>query len=258
MPQKFETSDSGSKVLGSEWMGLSDKLVASFYQVKKDSQGDWQAVSGSVVKAPLTESNMEIQLSWQSPFENAGADKGMPTISAMLQSGALQPFLSDGGKSSDFVGKFEGRTGITKLNSIQVFTGMPPVKIQVTALFRAWLSPQKEVEDPAAQLMAWALPESLAKDGAIMSAIDASKKALSGDKAISDAAAEAFMPSKAPICIAMNYKGRTYSPLVIESIGMPINSPIDATGRFTELSIPMTLCTLAAFDRADWAKTLTR
>jgi hypothetical protein len=123
MAQKLEAASISSKVLTSEWLGLSDKLLASFYRMSKDSQGDWQPASDVTVKAPLIESNMEIQLTWQSPFENTGADKGLPTISAMLQSGALQPFLNDAGKTSAFVGKFEGRTGITKLNSVQVFTG---------------------------------------------------------------------------------------------------------------------------------------
>jgi len=50
----------------------------------------------------------------------------------------------------------------------------------------------------------------------------------------------------------MKYKGRTYSPLVIESIGMPMNSPVDSNGRYVEMIVPMTLCTLTAMDRKDW------
>ena len=64
---------------------------------------------------------------------------------------------------------------------------------------------------------------------------------------------EALMPSKSPTRVAMKFKGRTYSPLVIESIGMPMNSPVDANGQYVELAVPMTLCTLTALDRKDWA-----
>ena len=255
MAQKLEAASPSSTVLSSEWGGSSDKpalskhLIASFYQVTKDSQGAWQPASGPTVKAPLIEANMEVALSWQSPFEDAGADKGMPTISAMLQSGQIQPYLNalglGGGKIASTAKEFEGRTGITKLNSTQVFSGMPPVKIQVTALFRAWLDPAKEVEAPVNQLMEWALPEELSADGAIVSIIKATKDQSS--------AIAALLPSAAPVMVAMQYKGRIYSPLVIESIGYPLNSPIDASGRFTELSIPMTLCTLTAFDRKDWS-----
>lgn len=239
-------------VLTSQWGGLSRRLIASFYRVEKDREGKWHPSSDEVeVRAPLSESNMEVALSWQSPFEDAGADRGIPTISAMLQSGSLQPFLDGGGYTSTFVSKFEGRTGITKMNSVQVFTGMPPVKIQVTAVFRAWADPASEVEAPFSQLMAWALPQELAPDGAILSGLDAAKEAFSGGN-ISDAAAKGLLPSRAPVCVAMSYKGRLYSPLVIESIGHPMNSPVDSQGRYTELQVPMTLCTLTAFDAPDW------
>ena len=129
---------------------------------------------------------------------------------------------------------------------------MPPVKIQVTALFRAWKRPLKEVETPASQLMKWALPQELAADGAILSMLETVKALLAGggDQA---SIVNGLMPSKAPMTVAMLYKGRTYSPLVIESIAYPLNSPVDANGHYTELLIPMTLCTLTAFDREDWA-----
>lgn len=249
MAQKLEAASPSETVLSSEWLGLSPHLIASFYQVIKDSQGVWQPASGPTVKAPLTEASMEVALSWQSPFEDAGADKGMPTISAMLQSGQIQPYLNvmglGDGKIASTAKEFEGRTGITRLNSTQVFSGMPPVKIQVTALFRAWLDPMREVEAPMNQLMEWALPEELSGDGAIVSILKATKDQSS--------AIAALLPSKAPVMVAMRYKGRTFSPLVIELMPYPLGSPVDSSGHFTELSIPMTLCTLTAFDRKDWA-----
>lgn len=245
MAQRFE-----KQPLSSEWMGLSRHLIASFYRVEKDDQGIWKPSADLVeVKAPLTEASMEIALNWQSPFEDTGADKGVPTISAMLQSGQIQPYLNalgvGDGKIANTAKEFQGRTGITKLNSTQVFSGMPPVKIQVTALFRAWLDPVKEVEAPTSQLMEWLLPEELSADGAIVSLLKATKDQSS--------AISALLPSMAPVMVAMQYKGRLYSPLVIESIAYPLNSPVDANGHYTELLIPMTLCTLTAFDRKDWA-----
>lgn len=242
------------KVLTSKWDGLSKHLLATFYEVERggSDKQHWVPVeNGPLVKAALTDASMEMGLTWQSPFENAGADKGAPTLSAMLQSGALQPYVADGGNASKTLGKFEGRTGITKLNSTQVFSGMPPVKIQVTALFRAWDDPASEVEAPFEQLMQWALPKKLALDGAIMSMIEGIKQAASG-KPLDEAAANALLPSHAPVKIAMHYKGRLFSPLVIESIGQPLNSPVSGSGKFVELAIPMTLCTLTALDRDDW------
>lgn len=251
-------------LLSSKWDGLSPHLIAHFYELKKDDNGVWQKVDGqSSVLAPLTEATMEVSLSWQSPFENTGPESRAPTLLAMLQSGAIQPlidavfnekgnakeasdfFSNAQQKSNDFVRQFEGRTGITKLNSTQVFNGMPPVKFQVVALFRAWNDPISEVEEPFNKLMEWALPEKLSPDGSILA------RATQASRGEHDFI-EALVPSIAPTVIAMKYKGRTYSPLVIESISQPLSSPIDVNGRYVELLVPMSLGTLTAIDRDDW------
>lgn len=263
-----------SQTLSSEWSGLSPHLLAKFYEVtRQENGGTWVASpSGITVVAALTESNLEATLNWQSPFEQSGPEASMPTLMAMLQSGAIQPLIEAMGVvakvGAEKVGAagadpiidrvtgealaaakgLEGRTGITRLNSMQVFSGMPPIKLQVTALFRAWKDPATEVEAPFNQLMSWALPEKLSELGPILSR--AADYAVGGSTSITDVLA----PSKAPAKIAMTYKGKTYAPLVIESIGQPINSPIDSNGRFVELLVPMTLCTLTALDRQDWKR----
>lgn len=260
--------------LTSKWHGLSDHLVAKFYEVtQQESAGPWLASpSGITVLAPLVESNLDVTLNWQSPFEQSGPESSMPTLMAMLQSGALQPVLNSligaGGVAAEKVGvkgggdvadrlsksaaantrEFEGRTGITRLNSMQVFSGMPPIKLSVTALFRAWSDPAGEVEAPFNQLMEWALPVKLSELGPILS------RAADYSAGADISAAEVLAPSLAPTKIAMTYKGKTYAPLVIETIGQPISSPIDSSGRFVELLVPMTLCTLTALDRADWQR----
>lgn len=250
-------------VYTSHWDGLSPHLLATFYEVARNDDGIWEMTSDTpLVKAPLTESNLEMTLNWQSPFENAGPESKAPALLAMLQSGALQPVVdalignkkADGTvdasaaqrKSNEFLKQFEGRTGITKLNSTQVFTGMPPVKITATALFRAWINPKAEVHDPVEQLMQWSLPQLLSPDGSVLAR---AVQAVRGEMDYVDA----LLPSKAPVQVAMHYKGRTYSPLVIESIGQPIGSPVDANGRYTEMQVQMTLSTLTAIDGIDWA-----
>ncbi|MDF0606947.1 hypothetical protein HZU77_015025 [Neisseriaceae bacterium TC5R-5] len=250
--------------------GLSPHLIARFFEMSKSSNGSWSRVTTSTtVAAPLTEASMEIVLNWQSPFEQAGPESKAPALMAMLQSGALQPMITavlgnqsqdDKGiaataqqQSNDFLRQFEGRTGMSKLNSTQVFNGMPPIKIQVTLLLRAWRHPVQEVETPFNQLMAWALPIALSADGSILAR---SAQTAQGNMGY----VEALMPSLAPCCIGMEYKGRLYSPLVIESISQPLSAPIDHHGHYVELLVPMTLCTLTALDRQDWlngAKTQT-
>ncbi len=249
--------------LSSLWDGLSPHLIASFYEIKKSDDGVWSRAKADpvTVLAPLSEASMEISLSWQSPFEHAGPESRAPTLLAMLQSGALLPIIDaissgkgDAGmaaeaqqKSNDFIRQFEGRTGITKLNSTQVFNGMPPVKFQVTALFRAWSDPFAEVEAPFNKLMEWALPVKLSPDGSVLAR---SARAVKGNTGFIDA----LVPSIAPTTIAMKYKNRIYSPLVIEAINDPISSPVDKNGRYVEKAVTMTLATLTAIDRDDWVK----
>jgi len=55
-----------------------------------------------------------------------------------------------------------------------------------------------------------------------------------------------------PALVALTYKGRTYSPMVIERVGVPLGSPVDRFGRFTQMKVPVTLATLTGKDRADW------
>ncbi|MFZ3017136.1 MAG: hypothetical protein WA056_01615 [Gallionella sp.] len=251
-----DASSPKSKVLSSEFgpNGLSSHLIASFWPVQRKEYGSryWDRIPDSpVVRAPLIESNLEMALSWNSPFENSSIDNVRPTISAMLRSGALTPHVGGDSGTGKFLEGVEGRTSITKLNSTQVFNGMPPAKIQVTALFRAWSNPKSEVEAPVNQLIRWALPEYLASDGPVLTSLEEIKKVFDG-KSWSQAAGDAAFPSKAPTKIAMTYKGRLLSPLVIESISLPLDSPIYSDGSFTELVIPMTLCSLTAIDGEDW------
>ncbi len=243
----------GAGALSSLWDGLSPHLIASFYPVERvGSSRNWQKMpKANTVLSPLTECGLEVALGWQSPFENAGQSTA-PTLQAMMQSGGLQPFAgSDDGNFSKLIGKVEGRTGITKLNSQQVFTGMQPLRFDVTALFRAWRDTASEVMAPVNQLMAWAMPQELAKDGPLIAMLESVKKAAEG-KPLDEAAAEGFLPSLAPTKIAMRYKGFTYSPLVIESITLPLGSPVDASGKYVEMTVQMRICSLAAIDRNDW------
>jgi hypothetical protein len=264
------TSDiADPNTLTSKWSGLSPHLQARFYEVDyligSDNKKRWKKKDGSaIVSAPLNDStNLEVVLNWQSQFEQYGPESKAPALASMLKSGVLQPILSsampDGSgeiasifkkaleSSIQFLDQYEGRSGITKLNSTQIFNGMPPLKFSVVALFRAWDDPQREVEDPVAQLMSWALPQELASDGMLLkSGIDYARGKVEFQKAV--------MPSVEPVKLAMEYKRRVFMPLVIESIGVPLNAGVNTDGRYVEMMIPMTLCSLTAIDRADWAK----
>ena len=240
--------------------GLNAHLLASFFPLKRTSDGKgWEVdQSADSVTAPLTQSSMDLSMTWQSPFEGAGVESRFPALAQMAQAGAFAPILQALGQRVGEEGsaartKLEawaresnalvGRSGVTKLNSTQVFSGMPPVKIQVTAFFRAYRDPQAEVEDPIRRLQEWALPQELAPDSPLAEFIKPDSDMLS------------LMPSKVPLCIGFTYKGRTFKPMVVESMTDPLDAPIDSQGRRISASVQITLCSLTALDRRDWGET---
>lgn len=260
-----------SNILSSDWTGLSPHLIARFYPVRKLMTGDgWEqgrkqdnTVSdqyvndnGLEVHAPVTDGNSEMTLNWSSPFEGTGAESKAPALSAMLQSGSLTAILQTlaGGESAtgvlndvakkmaDFSHQIEGKTGITKLNSTQIFSGMPPIKISMTLHFRALIDPIKEVRAPLLKLKEWALPQRLAADGIIANGIK---------NGLSQNIFDTIFPSQAPQIIGMRYGDMTYAPMVIESISEPFTNPRSSKGVMTACSVQITLATLTALDRAD-------
>jgi hypothetical protein len=250
-------------------MGLSPHLLATFYPVNYDGSPDPRG--GSEVSAPLVgDASLEIALNWQSPFEASGADTRAPALTAMLQSGAIAPVInavrdavmgsgmpgadktqSGFDKAAETAKELQGRTGITKLNSTQIFSGMQPIKIPVTAVFRAYRNPMNEVVKPVMQLLKWALPKALAEDSPLVGML---KTASDGKKNEVMDYLRLLLPSEAPQLIGFKYKTWSISPMVIESISVPLLSPVDSNGNYTELSIPMTICTLTALDKSDLAK----
>lgn len=260
-------SSNAIAVKQSHWVGLNPSLIASIYPV--DRKGN--RIGDVVVRCPFSEgTSFDFSLSWTSSFENSGVDQKAPALLGMMQAGTLNPLIQAvgdfvGGKSSDFgmakgvsqkanefISKFEGRTGQTKLNSTQIFTGMQPIKISATAVFRAWADAGIEVESPVWQLVSWSLPELLSSDGSIIArGINSS----SSEKNGIDAAIDVLLPSIAPTLIAIEYKGKKISPLVIESIQVQ-DAPTDALGRMVKAEVPMTICSISAMDREDlksWA-----
>ena len=266
---------SESKILSSLWNGLSPVLIARFYPLKKMPDGsgweqsrDKSEVSASdrysiddgvEVHAPITDGTSEMTLSWNSPFEGAGAESKAPALTAMLQSGTLTPMLqaiaqelgydAAGTAAAGMLEKAAGRTGITKLNSTQIFSGMPPLKLSMTLHFRALVDPIAEVRAPIAQLQKWAVPQLLSADGLIAGGIKgAGKKDF----------IETIFPSIAPQIIGMRFGDRTYEPMVIESISEPFTSPRSDKGVLVQQSIQITLSTLNALDRRDIDRIYTR
>lgn len=256
----------GATILKSDWTGLNPNLLAKFYPLKRTSDGwtqsnDVRQISAAdnftvdddyEVWCPATDGQSEMSLNWHSPFEGAGAESRAPTISSMLQSGSLPPFVQAAGEKtgvtsaadsvSAALASAEGRAGITKLNSTQVFQGMPPVKLSMTLHFRALIDPVSEVKAPISMLKQWAVPQYLATDGVLANAIK------SGGE---ESPVQTIFPSMVPQIIGMRYGDMTWEPLVIESISEPFTGPRDVDGVMISCSVNVTLATLTALDRRD-------
>lgn len=249
------TPTSGDKKpLSSDWSGLSPHLIARFFEVRRVVASDkktvrWERVPDSVeVHAPLSEANAEATINWQSPFENVGPDQKFSSLSAMLQTGGFStllqqlqaqfPGIGALDSASQQVATLEGKSNFTKLNSTQVFNGMPPIKLSVTAHFRAYKDARSEVRDPLNQLMAWALPKKIAPDGPAMATLRADP---------------AFFQSEVPQILGMKFADMLFLPIVIESIPYQLSGPRDAQGVLTQAACAMQLATLTALDKSDWA-----
>lgn len=246
-------------VLSSKWGGLNASLLATLYPVNQ--QGYPLADEVSVV-APPTEGNIELTANWQSPFEQSGTENKAPFIMQMLQSGTLQSYAETflgkgtdqgGGNGlqarlaqeiADFSREGQGRSGMTKLNSTQIFTGAAPIKIPLTLHFRAFDDPEKEVQAPIDQLARWTLARSLAPNGNLVSAIQNFSQGQGFLKSL--------LPSLAPQMIALRYGRYTFAPMVIESMSHPITGPRTADGAILNVAVQISLASMTALDSADW------
>lgn len=256
-----QSSGNDSPVLSSDWTGLSPHLLASFFPVRRVVEGTnvrWERVPGSPeVQAPLTDGSLEQTANWISPFENQTADAKLSSLSSMFQTGGFEAILNSlqqfAGQDS-FVGgqigevnanlkTLEGKTAVTKLNSTQVFSGMPPLRVNVTAHFRALFDSASEVEAPMDQLMAWALPKKLSTQGLVGNALDSSQE--KGWRTV--------YPSEAPQVIGMQYANMLIKPMVFGQVPYPLTGPRDKDGRLICGSMSLSLETLSAIDKDDWA-----
>jgi len=249
-----------SSDLGGDWGRLSPLLLARIFVCNAKGVADILEFAG--VFGALKEGSLEIQQNWQSPFENTGPETKAPALAGMLQSGSLVPVLNalqaispfkDGAISDSLNGgsdklksvmrDLEGRTGITKLNSRQVFSGMPPVKVNFTLHFRALSDPLTEVEAPLTRLLEWVFPQELAEDGILSEVLKTTNSV--------ESFIQALFPSTAPKLLGLTYAGRTWSPMVIENVSFPLDSPKNSQGYFIDLPVQVSMSTLTALDRPD-------
>lgn len=220
----------------------------------------WEREPNSVeVQTPLTDGTIDQTANWTSPFENQTADAKIASLSSMLQMGGFGAILNSlqervgkdgflGGQLEDVnasLKSLEGKTAVTKLNSTQIFSGMPPQKITATAHFRAMYDPFSEVQQPLDQLMQWTLPKKLSTQGLVGNVLDSNQ----------EKGWRTLYPSDAPQIVGLAYADKLFMPMVIESDPQPLTGPRDKYGRMLSAQVTFTIGSLTAIDKDDWTAT---
>ncbi len=247
-------------ILSSKWTGLNPSLVASIYAVTP--QGEPDPKDAVEVRGPITDGAVELTANWQSPFEQSGLEPRLPFVTGLIQSGALESYvLAIYGKPNkddnrigsriaretiDFSRNAQGSSGMTKLNSTQVFTGAAPVKLPLTMHFRAFDDPDAEVQAPLNKLAQWTLARELAPNGGLAQAVISAREGGSFLKVL--------LPSKAPQMVGLRFGGYTFAPLVLESVAHPLTVPRSSAGTALHVAVTLNLSSLSALDAADWLR----
>ena len=260
----------------SRWGKINKNLLAQIYIVDKlgNKQGDY------IVEAAITEGGLELASQYSSPFD-ANPDQRMPTLMGMVQSGefvsslgniansaeasngivgATANALSKIGEITGFssvlksagnaIQSLEGKTNLTKVNSIQIFNSTQAVRLNITLFLRAWEDAKTEVEAPLSLLEQWSLPAYLSEHGIARNVADSIKKNGSSIEGVFGG----LFPSTVPPFVAINYAGRTYLPFLIESISSPLVVERDSNLHRLAATVTLSLVSRAAWDAGDIRK----
>lgn len=266
-----------SQKLGSNWgdMGLNKNLVV---KIRPVVEGNFEGGQGKQTynvdtAAPIVESLFEdaeftIESQYSTPFESSNPEGRLPNLMGMIQSGqvsaAYYSFFAAVNDPTGFTGAVGdigaavgeatgisasavleaaegelqgllGRSNFTKLNSRQIFTSSNSVRISGSLIFQAWANAKTEVEDAVEQLQVWASAAKLSAESLIVGGI---KNGFS----------ESMFPSIIPPLVQLQYGGKTYSPMVIESVSAPITAPMNKNGHRIAVKVQVTFLSLTAWD----------
>ena len=265
-----------SKKLGSNWgdMGLNKNLIV---KIRPVIEGNFEGGQGEQTynvdpAAPVVESLFEdaeftIESQYSTPFESSNPEGRLPNLMGMIQSGQVSAtfysffaHVNDptgvsgavadvGAAIADTTGfsakgaleaaekGFQGLLGksnFTKLNSRQIFTSSNSVRISGSLVFQAWANAKTEVEDALEQLQVWASPRTLSAKSLLVSGATDGLKGM--------------FPSEIPPLVQLQYGGKTYSPMVIESVSAPITAPMNKDGHRIAVKVQISFLSLTAWD----------
>ena len=220
----------------------------------------------------LEDAEFALENQYSTPFENSNPEGRMPNLMGMLQNGMIGVGMADilnaqpaadsaaaqatsaiartadaifeysGLKNGtlEFLEGVKGRTTFTKWNSQQVYTSSNGVKISGTLVLSAWQNAHLEVERALQKLQEWAAPKFL-YDGTLIANVI-------------EKGAIGLFASEIPPTVSLVYGGKTYEPLVIESLSAPITAPMTADGSRIAVKCQVTFVSQKAWDKSDIIK----
>lgn len=220
----------------------------------------------------LEDAEFGLENQYSTPFENSNPEGRMSTTMGMLQNGMIGVGMADiltaqpaadsaaaqatseiartadvifeysGLKNGtlEFLEGVKGKTTFTKWNSQQVYTSSNGVKISGTLVLSAWQNAHLEVERALQKLQEWATPKFL-YDGTLIANVI-------------EKGAIGLFASEIPPTVSLTYGGKTYEPLVIESLSAPITAPMTADGSRIAVKCQVTFVSQKAWDKIDIIK----
>ena len=278
-PATNEAKATNGNTLGSTWgdKGLNKNLIVKIRPVIEGNLEGGQGAqtyevdtSQPTVESIFEDAEFTIESQYSTPFESSNPEGRMPNLMGMIQSGqvsaayysffaavsdptGISGVISEGvsavgdvsGISDAFAGTLQeaegklqglmGKSNFTKLNSRQIFTSSNSVRITGSLVFQAWADAETEVEAAVSQLQRWASAKSLSSKSLIVGAIDEGFSAM--------------FSSEIPPMVQLQYGGKTYKPMVIESVSAPITAPMTKDGNRIAVKVQVTFLSLTAWDQ---------
>lgn len=274
-PANNKSQKPNGKTLGNVWRekGLNKNLVVTIRPVIEGNVEGGQGqqtynvdTSQPTVESIFEEADFSIESQYSTPFESANPEGRLPNLMGMIQSGQINAayyslfaatsdptgaasVLADAGSAvgevtgvgdmlSESEGKLEGlkgRSNFTKLNSRQIFTSASSIRITGSLFFQAWADAKTEVEDALQQLQVWSSAAELSSQSLLVGGIK-------------DGFSEAMFPSIIPPLVQLQYGGKTYSPMVVESVSAPITAPMTKNGDRIAVRVQVVFLSLTAWD----------
>lgn len=278
-PANNKAKAANGNIVGSTWgaEGLNKNLVVKIRPVIEGNIEGGQGAqtydidtSQPTVESLFEDAEFTIESQYSTPFESSNPEGRLPNLMGMIQSGqaaaglysifaaasdptGLSGYVADAGaaigeatglsdafattmsETQDKLQGLMGKSNFTKLNSRQIFTSSNSVRITGSLVFQAWSDANIEVEAAIQQLQKWASAKSLSSRSLIVNGLE-------------DGLSNAMFPSEIPPLVQLQYGGKTYTPMVIESVSAPITAPMNKNGSRIAVKAQITFLSLTAWD----------